>query len=34
MSGELDFDKTISLIDKHFGDWKPNLELKKQNMIP
>ncbi len=28
MSGELDFDKTISLIDKHFGDWEPNNELR------
>ena len=28
MSGELDFDKTITLIDKHFGDWEPNRELK------
>ena len=34
MSGELDFDKTISLIDKHFGDWKPNLELKKIKYDP
>ena len=34
MSGELDFDKTISLIDKHFGDWKPNLELKKTKYDP
>ncbi|MDG1251647.1 MAG: insulinase family protein, partial [Flavobacteriaceae bacterium] len=29
MSGELDFDKTIRLIDKHFGDWEPNLEIPK-----
>jgi len=27
MSGELDFEKTINLIDKHFGDWEPNPEL-------
>jgi len=24
MSGDLDFDKTISLIDKYFGGWTPN----------
>ena len=29
MSGELDFDKTIRLIDKHFGNWEPNLEIPK-----
>ena len=28
MSGELDFDRTIALIDTHFGDWEPNRELK------
>ena len=27
MSGELDFDQTIALIDQHFGDWKPNPNL-------
>ena len=27
MSGELNFDKTITLIDKYFGDWKANSEL-------
>ena len=27
MSGELDFDKTIALIDKHFGDWTANEAL-------
>jgi len=27
MSGELDFTETIQLIDKNFGDWKPNNEL-------
>jgi len=27
MSGELDFEKTITLIDKHFGDWKPNPDI-------
>ena len=24
MSGDLDFDKTIAIIDKYFGDWKPS----------
>ena len=27
MSGELDFDKTIALIDKNFGEWEPNKKL-------
>jgi len=27
MSGEIDFDKTIRLIDKHFGALEPNLEI-------
>ena len=27
MSGDLDYDKTIALIDKYFGDWKPNSAL-------
>lgn len=27
LSGDLDYDKTIALIDKHFGDWKPNEQL-------
>lgn len=27
MSGDLDFDKTIALIDKNFGDWKPNDQI-------
>lgn len=27
MSGELDFTKTIQLIEKNFGDWKPNEHL-------
>lgn len=34
MSGELDFDKTISLIDQHFGDWKPNPELTEIKYEP
>ena len=24
ISGDLDYDKTIAMIDKHFGDWEPN----------
>lgn len=28
LSGDLDFDKTIALIDKAFGSWEPNSELK------
>ncbi|MBQ0034615.1 MAG: insulinase family protein [Bacteroidales bacterium] len=27
LSGDLDFDKTIAVIKKHFGDWVPNNEL-------
>jgi zinc protease len=27
LSGDLDFDKTIALIDKHFGTWEPNNQL-------
>ncbi len=27
LSGDLDYDKTIALIDKYFGDWKPNDQL-------
>jgi predicted Zn-dependent peptidase len=29
LSGDLDYDSTISQIDKYFGSWKPNEELKK-----
>ncbi len=28
LSGDLDFDKTIGLLDKYLGDWKANDELK------
>lgn len=28
MSGDLDYDKTIALIDKYFGEWQPNDQLK------
>jgi zinc protease len=27
MSGDLDYDKTIALVDKNFGDWSPNEQL-------
>lgn len=27
LSGDLDYDKTIALIDKYFGDWQPNNQL-------
>lgn len=33
MSGELDFDKTIAIIDKHFSNWEPNPDLDKWNRI-
>ena len=34
ISGELDFNKTINLIDKHFGDWEPNINIKKVQYEP
>ncbi len=27
LSGDLDYDKTIALIDQYFGDWQPNEQL-------
>lgn len=27
MSGDIDYSKTIKLIDQYFGDWEPNVEL-------
>jgi len=33
MSGDLDYDKTISLLDKYFGDWKANPELKSWTAV-
>lgn len=33
MSGDLDFDKTISAIDKNFGDWQPNDQLPQWTRI-
>jgi zinc protease len=29
LSGDLDYDKTIALVDKYFGDWEPNPDLKE-----
>jgi zinc protease len=29
LSGDLDYDKTIALVDKYFGDWEPNPDLKQ-----
>ncbi len=34
MAGDLDFDKTIAIIDKYFGDMKPNPELPKLKSEP
>lgn len=31
MSGDIDFNETIQLIDKHFGDWEPNENLPEWN---
>ncbi|MGL1888417.1 MAG: insulinase family protein [Reichenbachiella sp.] len=31
MSGDLEFTKTIQLIESNFGDWEPNPELSKWN---
>ena len=28
LSGDLDYDKTIALVDKYFSDWEPNYNLK------
>ncbi|HKZ37062.1 MAG TPA: insulinase family protein, partial [Chryseolinea sp.] len=33
ISGDLDYDKTIALIDKHFGDWQPNEQLSSWTMV-
>lgn len=33
LSGDIDFDKTIALIDRHFGSWEPNPELKEWQPI-
>ncbi len=33
LSGDLDYDKTIAAIDKAFGGWKPNDELKEWTKV-
>jgi len=33
LSGDLDYDKTIAMIDKSFGDWEPNPDLKPWEAI-
>ena len=34
MSGDLDFDKTMAIIDKYFGGMQPNDELKRPEFAP
>jgi predicted Zn-dependent peptidase len=33
MSGDLDYDKTIALIDKYFGDWQSNEQLPQWTKV-
>ena len=33
MSGDIDFNETIKLIDQHFGDWEPNESLPQWNKV-
>ncbi len=33
MSGDLDYDKTIAMIDKYFGDWQPNELLPRWSKV-
>lgn len=33
LSGDIDFDKTIALIDRQFGSWEPNPDLKEWQPI-
>jgi len=33
LSGDIDYDKTIALIDKYFGDWQPNEQLPIWNKV-
>jgi predicted Zn-dependent peptidase len=33
LSGDLDYDKTIALIDKYFGSWEPNPDLSEWRPI-
>lgn len=34
LSGDLDYDKTIALIDEYFGSWEPNSSLSKATRAP
>ena len=33
MSGDIDYNETIKLIDQYFGDWEPNEELPQWNKV-
>ena len=33
LSGDLDYDKTVALIEKYFGDWQPNDNLPSWTKI-
>ena len=33
LSGDLDYDKTIALVDKHFGGWQPNDQLPEWSRV-
>lgn len=33
MSGDLDYDKTIELVDKYFGEWEPNKSLPEWKVV-
>jgi zinc protease len=33
LSGDLDYDKTIAMIEKYFGNWKPNEQLPTWNKV-
>lgn len=33
LSGDLDYDKTIALIDKYFSDWQPNESLEPWSVV-
>jgi len=33
LSGDLDYDKTIALVDKYFGDWQPNEQLPQWTKV-
>lgn len=34
MAGDIDYDKTIALIDKYFGSWKPSPNLSRPEYAP